>query len=141
MVLFVLVSLVSLLPRQLATSLGLSAVALSLPVTTAEAARGLVPPAAAGHFLGSAGSAVVLVMTFLAVTSSGASEQIAVSSIVGTCPSVPLNRSCGLWIVGARCSGEGWRLPCTVADCFAPTLGLMCESSLVSCRFPLQPDV
>eukprot|EP00170_Pyropia_yezoensis_P002121 contig_8966_g2125 len=66
----------------LATSLGLSAVALSLPVTTAEAARGLVPPAAAGHFLGSAGSAVVLVMTFLAVTSSGASEQIAVSSIV-----------------------------------------------------------
>ncbi|OSX69523.1 hypothetical protein BU14_1430s0001, partial [Porphyra umbilicalis] len=66
----------------LATSLGLSAVSLSLPITFDEAARGLVPPAAAGHFLGSAGSAAILVMTFLAVTSSGASEQIAVSSIV-----------------------------------------------------------
>lgn len=89
--LLALAPLVPFLPRQLATSLGLSAVALSLPVTTSEAARGLVPPAAAGHFLGSAGSAAVLVMTFLAVTSSGASEQIAVSSIVGTFPSVPVN--------------------------------------------------
>lgn len=84
--LLALAPLVLFRPRQLATSLGLSAVALSLPVTTSEAARGLVPPAAAGHFLGSAGSAAVLVMTFLAVTSSGASEQIAVSSIVGTFP-------------------------------------------------------
>lgn len=91
-VLLALAPLVPFLSLQLATSLGLSAVALSLPVTTAEAARGLVPPASAGHFLGSAGSAAVLVMTFLAVTSSGASEQIAVSSIVGTFPSVPVNR-------------------------------------------------
>nr|QPB67291.1 urea active transporter 3.1 [Bangia sp. ESS1] len=70
------------IPFTLATSLGLSSVALSLPITVTEAARGLVPPAAAGHFLGSVGSAAVLVMTFLAVTSSGASEQIAVSSII-----------------------------------------------------------
>lgn len=111
-----LFSLASFLPLQLATSLGLSAVALSLPVTTAEAARGLVPPAAAGHFLGSAGSAVVLVMTFLAVTSSGASEQIAVSSIVGTSPSVSVNyhETSGVWEPAVVVWGGDF---CTVADC------------------------
>lgn len=70
------------IPFSLATSLGLSAVALSLPITISEADRGLVPPAAAYHLMGKPGAVLILVMLFMAVTSSGASEQIAVSSII-----------------------------------------------------------
>lgn len=70
------------IPFSLATSLGLAAVALSLPLTLNEARGGLVPPAAAYHLMGRGGAALILVMLFMAVTSSGASEQIAVSSII-----------------------------------------------------------
>lgn len=70
------------IPFSLASSLGLSAVAHSLPISTIEADKGLVPPAAAYHLMGKGGAALVLVMLFMAVTSSGASEQIAVSSII-----------------------------------------------------------
>lgn len=70
------------IPFSLATSLGLAAVALSLPISDSEVDAGLVPPAAAYHLMGNVGAFLVLIMLFMAVTSSGASEQIAVSSII-----------------------------------------------------------
>lgn len=70
------------IPFSLATSLGLAAVALSLPITVDEGNAGLVPPAVAEHLLGSGGAWLILIMLFMAVTSTGAAEQIAVSSLV-----------------------------------------------------------
>lgn len=70
------------IPFSLATSLGLAAVARSLPISDNEADRGLVPPAAAIDLMGTGGASVILVMIFMAVVSSGAAEQIAVSSII-----------------------------------------------------------
>lgn len=70
------------IPFSLATSLGLSCVALSLPVTQDEAGDGLVPPATAFHLMGRGGAVLMLIMLFMAVTSSGASEQIAMSSLI-----------------------------------------------------------
>ena len=52
-------------PFSLATSLGLGALALDLPITAAEAARGLVPPATATALMGKFGS--VLLLTMLAL--------------------------------------------------------------------------
>ena len=70
------------IPFSLATALGLAAVALSLPLTNEEAKAGLVPPATAIHLMGNGGAVLVVIMLFMAVTSSGASEQIAVSSVI-----------------------------------------------------------
>lgn len=70
------------IPFSLATALGLACVALSLPVTADEAGSGLVPPAVAQHLMGTGGAVLILIMLFMAVTSTGAAEQIAVSSIV-----------------------------------------------------------
>lgn len=70
------------IPFSFATSLGLAAVARSLPISDVEAERGLVPPAAAVDLMGKGGASVILIMLFMAVVSSGAAEQIAVSSIV-----------------------------------------------------------
>lgn len=70
------------IPFSLATALGLACVALSLPVTAEEAGKGLVPPAVAYHMMGSGGALLILIMLFMAVTSTGAAEQIAVSSLV-----------------------------------------------------------
>lgn len=44
------------IPFTLATSLGLAAVALDLPITSSEAAEGLVPPAVAVYILGKSGA-------------------------------------------------------------------------------------
>lgn len=68
-------------PFSLATSLGLGALALDLPLTASEASRGLVPPATAIALMGKGGSVLLLTMLFMAVTSSGSSELIAVSSL------------------------------------------------------------
>lgn len=70
------------IPFSLATSLGLAATALALPITEDEANSGLVPPAVAQHLMGDGGAALILIMLFMAVTSTGAAEQIAVSSLV-----------------------------------------------------------
>lgn len=70
------------IPFSLATSLGLAAVALSLPISEDEVNKGLVPPATVSHLMGDSGSVLFLIMLFMAVTSSGASEQIAFSSII-----------------------------------------------------------
>nr|XP_043629401.1 urea-proton symporter DUR3 [Erigeron canadensis] len=68
-------------PFSLATSLGLGALALDLPLTASEASRGLVPPATAIALMGKGGSVLLLTMLFMAVTSAGSSELIAVSSL------------------------------------------------------------
>lgn len=70
------------IPFSLATALGLASVAISLPITADEAGSGLVPPAVAQHLMGTGGSVLILIMLFMAVTSTGAAEQIAVSSLV-----------------------------------------------------------
>lgn len=68
-------------PFSLATSLGLGALALDLPITASEASHGLVPPATAIALMGKGGSVLLLTMLFMAVTSAGSSELIAVSSL------------------------------------------------------------
>ncbi|GLT74927.1 hypothetical protein SLA2020_466900 [Shorea laevis] len=68
-------------PFSLATSLGLGALALDLPLTASEASHGLVPPATAIALMGKGGSVLLLTMLFMAVTSAGSSELIAVSSL------------------------------------------------------------
>ncbi|KAJ4958657.1 hypothetical protein NE237_025768 [Protea cynaroides] len=68
-------------PFALATSLGLGALALDLPLTSIEAGRGLVPPAIAIALMGKTGSVLLLTMLFMAVTSAGSAELIAVSSL------------------------------------------------------------
>merc|ERR1711985_34847 len=70
------------IPFALATSLGLCALALQLPITSGEAGSGLVPPAVATHLFGSSGSAMMAIMLFMAITSTGSVEGIAVSSLV-----------------------------------------------------------
>merc|ERR1712232_1369075 len=59
------------IPFALATSLGLCALALQLPITSGEAGSGLVPPAVATHLFGSSGSAMMAIMLFMAITSTG----------------------------------------------------------------------
>ncbi|KAL2632568.1 hypothetical protein R1flu_004047 [Riccia fluitans] len=69
-------------PFSLATSLGLGALALDLPLTAAEAGRGLVPPATAIALMGKFGAILLLTMLFMAVTSAGSAELVAVSTLV-----------------------------------------------------------
>merc|ERR1712232_335151 len=70
------------IPFALATSLGLCALALQLPISASEAGAGLVPPAVATHLFGKFGSVMMAVMLFMAITSTGSAEGIAVSSLV-----------------------------------------------------------
>eukprot|EP01025_Chloroclados_australasicus_P032562 TRINITY_DN329_c0_g3_i3.p1 TRINITY_DN329_c0_g3~~TRINITY_DN329_c0_g3_i3.p1 ORF type:complete len:665 (-),score=74.41 TRINITY_DN329_c0_g3_i3:419-2413(-) len=70
------------IPFSLATTMGLASRALDLPLTADEASKGLVPPAVAVHLLGDGGAVLILIMLFMAVTSTGSAEQIAVSSLV-----------------------------------------------------------
>ena len=70
------------IPFAMATSLGLAAVALQLPISSGEAGSGLVPPAVVTHLFGGFGSFMMAVMLFMAITSTGSAEGIAVSSLV-----------------------------------------------------------
>ncbi|CAM9183676.1 unnamed protein product, partial [Hapterophycus canaliculatus] len=70
------------IPFALATSLGLAAIAMQLPLTGDEAGAGLVPPATALFVLGKGGATLILIMLFMAVTSTGSAELIAVSSLI-----------------------------------------------------------
>jgi len=56
--------------------------ALGLPITKAEAGAGLVPPAVATALFGSFGSVMMATMLFMAITSTGSAEGIAVSSLI-----------------------------------------------------------
>jgi len=70
------------IPFALATSLGLCGVALQLPITKGEAGSGLVPPAVAVHLFGKFGAVMISTMLFMAITSTGSAEGIAVSSLI-----------------------------------------------------------
>jgi SSS family transporter len=70
------------IPFTLATTMGLTAVALDVDITMQQAQMGLVVPAAAVALMGELGAIMVLTMLFMAVTSAGSAELIAVSSIV-----------------------------------------------------------
>ncbi|EKX42116.1 hypothetical protein GUITHDRAFT_74268, partial [Guillardia theta CCMP2712] len=69
------------IPFSMATTLGLAARALDLPITMSEAGSGLVPPAVALHVMGQGGAFLIVLQLFLAVTSTANSEQLAVASL------------------------------------------------------------
>lgn len=69
------------IPFSLATSLGLACVAFQLPISADEANAGLVPPAIATHLFGPGGAVAITIMLFMAITSCGSGECLAVSSI------------------------------------------------------------
>lgn len=70
------------IPFTLATTMGLTAVALDVDLTPAQVQLGLVVPAAATALMGEIGAIMVLTMLFMAVTSAGSAELIAVSSLI-----------------------------------------------------------
>ncbi|ABK77091.1 urea active transporter [Cenarchaeum symbiosum A] len=70
------------IPFTLATTMGLTAVALGVDLTPEEVQLGLVVPAAASVLMGEVGAILVLTMLFMAVTSAGSAELIAVSSLI-----------------------------------------------------------
>jgi SSS family transporter len=70
------------IPFTLATTMGLTAVALQVQLTPEQVQLGLTVPAAASTLMGEAGAIMVLVMLFMAVTSAGSAELIAVSSLI-----------------------------------------------------------
>ena len=70
------------IPFTLATTLGLSAVAIGAPLTPQQIGMGLVAPTAASHVLGDIGAILLLTMLFTAVTSAGSAELVSVSSLV-----------------------------------------------------------
>ena len=70
------------IPFTLATTMGLTAVALDVDLTPEQVQLGLVVPAAATALMGEVGAILVLAMLFMAVTSAGSAELIAVSSII-----------------------------------------------------------
>lgn len=70
------------IPFTLATTMGLTAVVLDVDLTPAQVQLGLVVPAAATALMGDVGAVMVLTMLFMAVTSAGSAELIAVSSLI-----------------------------------------------------------
>ncbi|GBF99241.1 urea-proton symporter-like [Raphidocelis subcapitata] len=70
------------IPFTMATSMGLGARAMNLPITIAESNAGLVPPAVATMLLGAGGAFLLVFQLWMAVTASGSAEQIAVSSLI-----------------------------------------------------------
>ena len=70
------------IPFTLATTMGLTAVALNVALTPEQVQLGLTVPAAASVMMGPVGAIMVLVMLFMAVTSAGSAELIAVSSLI-----------------------------------------------------------
>jgi SSS family transporter len=69
------------IPFTLATSLGLASLALKIPFTHKEIEDGLVAPMTIVGLLGIPGAVAILTMLFMAVTSAGSAELIAVSSL------------------------------------------------------------
>jgi urea-proton symporter len=53
-----------------------------LPITATEAGNGLVPPAVAIQLLGNSGGILILIMLFMAITSTGSAEALAVASLI-----------------------------------------------------------
>ena len=69
------------IPFALATSLGLAGNALNVALTSSDAGAGLVPPASATALMGSGGGILMIIMLFMAITSTGSAECIAVASL------------------------------------------------------------
>lgn len=69
-------------PFAMAATIGLSVVALGVPITPEQIALGQVAPIAASALLGDFGAVLLLTLIFMALTSTASAEQIAVSSIV-----------------------------------------------------------
>merc|ERR1719393_1008875 len=69
------------IPFTLATSLGLAANALNVAITSDDANAGLLPPAAAAVLGGRGMAILMIIMLFMAITSTGSAECIAVSSL------------------------------------------------------------
>eukprot|EP00878_Enallax_costatus_P017535 GHUV01018420.1.p1 GENE.GHUV01018420.1~~GHUV01018420.1.p1 ORF type:complete len:502 (+),score=164.21 GHUV01018420.1:1083-2588(+) len=69
-------------PFTMATSMGLGARAMNLPISIEESNAGLVPPAVATVLLGPGGGFLLVFQLWMAVTASGSAEQIAVSSLI-----------------------------------------------------------
>ncbi|WIA11581.1 hypothetical protein OEZ85_011686 [Tetradesmus obliquus] len=69
-------------PFTMATSMGLGARAMNLPISIEESNAGLVPPAVATMLLGPGGGFLLVFQLWMAVTASGSAEQIAVSSLI-----------------------------------------------------------
>lgn len=70
------------IPFTLATTMGLTAIALDVQLTPAQVQLGLVVPTAASVLMGPVGAILILAMLFMAVTSAGSAELIAVSSLI-----------------------------------------------------------
>jgi Na+/proline symporter len=66
------------IPFTLATTLGLAAVAIGVPLTADQISMGLVAPTAASQVLGDIGAILLLTMLFTAVTSAGSAELVSV---------------------------------------------------------------
>jgi len=69
------------IPFALATSLGLAGNALNVALDSNDANAGLVPPASATALIGREGGVLMIIMLFMAITSTGSAECIAVSSL------------------------------------------------------------
>ena len=70
------------IPFALATSLGLSGIALNGKISGGEAGAGLVPPAAATMLMGPGGGILMILALLMAILSTGSAEMIAVSSLL-----------------------------------------------------------
>jgi len=69
------------IPFALATSLGLAGNALNVALSSGDANTGLVPPASATALMGRGGGILMIIMLFMAITSTGSAECIAVASL------------------------------------------------------------
>ena len=70
------------IPFALATSLGLGGIATNAAIYPADSGAGLVPPATATVVIGQGGGVLMIIMLFMAITSTGSAECIAVSSLI-----------------------------------------------------------
>src|SRR5918911_1343192 len=70
------------IPFALATTLGLAAIAINVPLSPEQIGMGLVAPTAASQVLGDIGAILILTMLFTAVTSAGSAELVSVSSLI-----------------------------------------------------------
>ncbi|KAG2494461.1 hypothetical protein HYH03_007513 [Edaphochlamys debaryana] len=70
------------IPFTFATTMGLGARALDLPISKKEASQGLVPPALAVALMGQGGAFLMTFQLFMAVTATACAEQMAVATIV-----------------------------------------------------------
>jgi len=69
-------------PFTMATSMGLGARAMNLPVSIFESNQGLVPPAVVQELMGAGGGFLLMLQLWMAVTATANSEQLAVASLI-----------------------------------------------------------